>query len=223
MNTDRSLIVADPVFPSTEIETPCPSAESLVTWASAAGADRLAVRAWLGPQGWAVVHPCGASADGAPSLEEVMLAAHRASLGLVVRIAKTDVISSLAGGLGILGSEGPAELRRRYLVVVPSTRIGKWLRRDAGDLPSARELDAGTSIRSRLRRRAPNLARAASDADDLMVSAATTSPQRVRDVLVPQLRRRGAFVWVADVPPEARSSYENLGAGGLLLRLPWDL
>jgi len=221
-----------------------PSGPALVAAAAAVGADRVVVHARATAEHWAVVHRDarvevggeprllaeltlaevrGArAADGrVATLEETMLAAHRRGVGLVIRIHDGRVTAALAGALGVMAGSGPAALRTRYLVVVPDARIGKSLRRAAPDLPSARAIArAGGAWRGALARRFPNLARAAADADDLVVPGALATPERVERRLVPVLRRRGAFVWVDAVPPALRHDYALTGAGGILVDLP---
>jgi glycerophosphoryl diester phosphodiesterase len=223
-----------------------PSGRALVAAAADAGVDRVVVHARSTADGWAVVHR-GANvrigggedrplddlalsearkartADGrVATLEETMLAAHKRDIGLVIRIHDTLVTDALTGALGIMAGEGPSALRARYLVIVPDARIGKRLRMGSPDLPSARALPAeGGGWRGALARKLPNLARAAADADDLVVPAALASPEQVRDKLVPVLRRRGAFVWVEGVPPQDFDTYAETGAGGMLVDLPW--
>lgn len=242
---ERAVFVAEfalgGVAPGSE-----PSGRALVAAAAEAGADRVVVHARSTADGWAVVHQApevelrsgetrrledltlaeareARASDGRiATLEETMLAAHRRGLGLVVRIHDGLVTDALAGALGIMAGEGTAALRARYLVVVPDARLGKRLRMGARDLPSARSLPVkGGGWRGALARRFPNLARAAADADDLVVHASLATPERVRDVLVPVLRRRGAFVWVEGVAPERRDAYAAGGAGGVLVDLPW--
>ncbi len=241
---ERSVVVADFVAPP-DAPAGGPTGTALVAAAREAGADRVAVTVRATADGWAVVHAAPKLTRGTgevavteltlaelrnavggarrvATLEETLLAAHRARLGLVLRIHDTLVVDTLAGALGVTGGTGPAALRARFLVVVPDMRVGRRLRADARDLPSARSVAAtGGAWRGALTRRFPNLARAAADADDLVVPAALVTPERVRDTLVPHLRRRGAFVWVEGVAPERRSDYEGLGAGGLFVTLPF--
>ena len=224
-----------------------PSGRALAAAAADAGADRVVVHVRATADGWAVVH-CGANVlvhggrqpqplseltlvqarkaratDGrVATLEETMLAAHNRGVGLVLRIHDTLVTEALTAALGIMAGEGTAALRARYLVIVPNARIGKRLRMGARDLPSGRSLPAeGGGWRGALARRLPNLARAAADADDLVIHASLASPERTRDKLVPLLRKRGAFVWVEGVSPEQRETYAATGAGGVLVDVPW--
>jgi len=224
-----------------------PSGRALVAAAADAGLDRVVVHARATADGWAVVHRGARVAVGSgevraldeltlaearrartsdgriATLEETMLAAHRRGLGLVIRIHEPLVTDALAGALGIMGGEGHASLRARYLVVVSDAKLGKRLRQGAPDLPSGRSLPAaGGGWRAALARRLPNLARAAADADDLVIHAALASPEHVRAKLVPVLRRRGAFVWVEGVAPEQADAYAETGAGGVLVSLRWS-
>ncbi len=223
-----------------------PSGRALVGAAADAGFDRVVVHARSTADGWAVVHAHdhalvrgearpveeltlsearkAHAVDGhVVTLEETMLVANRRGLGLVLRIHDTLVTHTLSAALGIMGGDGVAALRARYLVVVATAKLGKRLREAARELPSARSLPReGGGWRGALARRLPNLARAAADADDLVVRASLTSPDEVRDRLVPLLRRRGAFVWVEGVAPERRDAYAATGAGGVIVDLPWD-
>jgi len=223
-----------------------PSGKALVAAAARGGFDRVVVHARSTADGWAVVHAnptvrlrngdegkladltlaearTAICVDGRIStLEDTMLEAHRRKLGLVIRIEETFVIGALAGALGIMAGDGHGELRRRYLVIVPNARIGKRLRADAEKLPSARSLPHdGGGWRAALARRYPNFARAAADADDLVVHTTLASPDVVRNKLVPLLGRRGAYVWVEGVTNSGRAEYEDIGAGGLLVETPY--
>jgi len=223
-----------------------PSGRALVNAAARDGFDRVVVHARSTSDGWAVVHASprvrlrsgdeGALADltlaearnavcadgRVATLEDTMLQAHRKRLGLVIRIHDTLVIQALGAALGIMAGDGHGELRSRYLVVVPDARIGKRLRMEASQLPSGRSLPhTGGGWRAALARKLPNLARAAADADDLVIHAKLASPSQVRDALIPKLARRGAYVWIEGVTAETRAAYENLGAGGLLVETPY--
>jgi glycerophosphoryl diester phosphodiesterase len=243
MTIERSVIVAEHTIsdcrPGTE-----PSGPALVAAAERDGFDRVVVNVRSTADGWAVVHRDlrvlyrgdekslsdltlaetrdAVTADGrVATLEETMLEAHRRDIGLVIRIHDTLVVEALTGALGIMAGEGHGELRRRYLVVVPDARIGKRLRMGAQHLPSARSIrPTGGAWRAALARRFPNLARAAADADDLVLSATLATPADLRDRWVPMLARRGAYVWVEGVTPATRPDYENVGAGGLLIETP---
>jgi len=228
-----------------------PSGRALVAAATRQGFDRVVVHARATADGWAVVHPHASvrmkdnadrpladltlaealrarCADGRlVSLEDTMLEARRRKIGLVIRIHDTLVTEALAGALGIMAGDGRkndahSELRSRFLVVVPDARIGKRLRTDSRPLPSGRSLPhIGGGWRGALVRRLPNFARAAADADDLVIHATLASPARVREKLVPHLAKRGAYVWIEGVTPETRADYEDVGAGGLLIETPY--
>ncbi len=235
---DRPVRVADYVTAPASVPAQGPA---LATRAAEQGYDRVLVWTHATKDDWLVAHPRPTvTIDGEErriekltlaelrpcverpaTLEETMLAAHKANIGLVVRLTDTTGIHALAGALGIMEGEDTSNLRRRYLVAVPNQRIGRRLRSDANPIPSARWLEpSGGGWKGALARRFPNLARAACDADDLIVDARAFSPERVRNDLVPHLARRAAFAWVALADASQESDYADAGVGGFIIGLP---
>jgi len=235
---DRPVRVANFVPPPESVP---PKGPALAARAAEHGYDRVLIWTHATKDDWLVAHPRPAvtiageewsigkrtlaelrsSVEQPATLEETMLAAHRASIGLVVRLTDTTGIHALTGALGIMQGDGTNDLRRRYLVVVPNQRVGRRLRSDAKRLPSACWLEpTGGGWKGALARRFPNLARAACDADDVIVDSRAFSPERVRNDLVPHLARRAAFVWVALCAGAAEADYADTGVGGLIVELP---
>jgi hypothetical protein len=238
----RPLRVADFDLDSTA-EARLPPALDVVRAGIDLGADWIAVTLHATADGWGVVHPrtTVAMPDGSSTpladldlaatrdavlhggrvstLEEVLLEAHRARRGLLLRIADTRALASLAGGIGVMGGDGPASLRRRFLAVVRDAQSGKRLRMEVPDAPSALELTGTASgLRARLRGRFPNLARAAADADDLVLPVAAFAAHPKRESIPAALDRRGARLWLSNVPEDAEDTWREAGAAGLLVR-----
>ncbi len=156
------------------------------------------------------------------TFEEVLLRAHRAGVSLLVRVGTISALGPLAGGLGVMGAEKPAELRERYVAVVSSERLGKRLRTDAPIAPSALEVGtAGGGVRGALGRRLPNLARASAAADDLVLPLALCGGAKRVSALRATLARRGARLWISHVPPNEEDAARALGADGVVVRYRW--
>ena len=210
--------------------------------ARALGFDRLWVDVRTTSDGWNVVHPSETvrfegeprpfddlslgevkhSEEKPATLEETLLASYREGLGLLIALHDRRGCGSLDGALGILtggsrtGGDGTAELRRRFLVVVATRDVGERLRRDAPVLPSCYRLRAtGGGWRAALARRMPNVARAAAQCDDLLVSATTFTPSELGRGPVPKLRRRGAYVWVEQIEDGDDGAQNEYGAAGV--------
>lgn len=225
-----------------EVDVPRSPAE-LVDAAAERGADRLELDVWNTADGWAIVNggptlECAdgsresiedvtlRGSDGRPGLhtvEEALLAAHRRRIGLHFRVHERSVVRPLAAAIGVSGGSGHELLRRRFLVVADDAKIGRWLRSEAPELPSAVVLpEAGGGWRGALGRRLPNLARAAADADDLLLpNALAGGPTRIA-ALARTLARRGGYLWICDLTRAAAeallSDPQLRGLGGVVER-----
>jgi len=220
-----------------------PSGKALVAAARELGMDRVTLDVHASADGWAIVHPgprvaliAGGEQDvddldlsdsgkvavtggGLCTLEETLLSAHRAKLGLVLRLRSARAIVPVSAALGVMGGEGPQALRSRFLVIAGNQRMGRRLRTDAPDLPSALELTPGErGLKAALRRRMPNLARAGADTDDVVVPWGMLADRDVPG-LAKTLAGRGARLWVSDVTQARKGQAMSLPAAGLLLRL----
>jgi hypothetical protein len=245
MRTASPLLVADFALDDLNLER-LPRGVRLVEEGVRRGADWIAADLWATADDWGLVHPRGhvptpdggqaaiaglalaeakeaALHDGPPcTLEEVLLAAHKAGRGVLFRIRDVRAIPTLAGGLGVMGGEGPAPLRGRFLAAVRDTRAGRRLRTEAPDAPSALELvGEPPGVKGRLWRRFPNLHRAAADADDLIVPADVYQQLPRRDGLAARLVRRGARLWLSEVAPGDVGAWTDPALAGLLVRHPW--
>jgi hypothetical protein len=145
----------------------------------------------------------------------------RHQLGLLLRLHDTTAIDGLAQALGAEKDASAApRLRERLLVVVPGERVGRRLRMEAPQFPSAYELpSSGDTI---LTRWLPvNVRRAAADADDLVVPWGRLDPARLASRIAPDLARRGARLWLSDVPETEVDRATAVGAAGVIVR--WSL
>ena len=163
-----------------------------------------------------------AGGEEAFRLERLAHEARRAGVGVAVRLLDTRALSTLRDDLAVAEGALPEPLRDRVLVIVPSERIGKRLRHAARELPSAFELSARpTGLRSFLPRRSPNMLRAASDADDLVVPWGLLPRERLASAVLQTLQKRGARLWISAVPPAEVADARAVGAHGLLVRHAW--
>ena len=159
------------------------------------------------------------SGGGLCTLEQVLLAAHKRGVGVVFRVRSTLAVKPLDAGIGVTGGSGHATFRKRFLAVVPDQRTGKRLRSDAKDVPSALELRHGErGLHAVLRRTFPNLARAGAAADDLVIPHDLYPWTKVESGLLPTLRRRGAGLWLSEVPPERARDWDDHPVTGVLVR-----
>lgn len=224
-------------------DAPGASPERLVEATRSVGADRLVLPIQVTADPWAVVHPEErvARTDGGGialqsldlgelrrttvlpclhTLEEVLLAIHKARLGAVLRLFDTPPIERVGAALGVTGGEGRTALLPRFLVTAPDRRVGRRLRADAPDAPSAYELRRGEQgWRRRLAARVPNLARANADADDLIVPWDHSDGDALA-ALSRKLAKRGARLFLGDVPPDRVDALRELPVAGLIVRHP---
>jgi len=222
-----------------------PSGIGLVRAAALADARRVVLDVHATTDGWAVVHPgtrmalAGGEEKDVDDLElaetrgvllakgevctveQVLLEAHRCKLGIVFRLSDTLAIPPLAAGLGVTGGQGRAQLARRFLVVVPDQRLGRRLRTDAKELPSALEIRAGEhGMKARLRRRFPNLSRAGADCDHLLIEDGVVPHTVLTGRLLRKVRSRGGELWVGGLTLERAHELREHPFGGLIVRLP---
>jgi hypothetical protein len=242
MSEQRPLRVADFVLDGRPTHL-LPSGEALVRMASELRDDRVAVDLHTTKDGWGIVHPghlvsmddgnevdvdslsladtrrVRLSGGGLCTLEQVLLAAHRCHIGVVFRVRSTLAAKPLGAGIGVTGGAGHAAFRRRFLAVVPDQRIGKRLRSDAREVPSALEIRRGErGLHAFLRRSLPNLARAGAAADDLLVPHDAFPWPKIENGLLPTLRRRGAGLWLSDVPPDSAGNWDEHPIAGVFVR-----
>lgn len=149
------------------------------------------------------------------SLERMGSEALRRQIGLFLRVRDTLPISAMREALGVAKGSASATLRDRFLVTVDGERVGKRLRKEAPELPSAYEVPVKRSGFARLM--SPNMLRAAADADDLVVAWSADAPALVAR-LAPVLAKRGARVWVSGVPESDVSSAMALPVAGVVVR-----
>lgn len=242
MSETRPLRVADFVLDGRPTHL-LPSGDALVRMAAEAHDDRVAVDVHATKDGWAVVHPGGVvslddgsevtvesltladtrrvrlSGGGLCTLEQVLLAAHKRGIGVVFRVRSTLAVKPLGAGIGVTGGSGHATFKRRFLAVVPDQRIGKRLRSDAKDVPSALELRRDErGYHAFVRRSFPNLARAGAAADDLLIPHDAYAWPKIENGLLPTLRKRGAGLWLTDVPPDAAGTWDEHPIAGAFVR-----
>ena len=149
-------------------------------------------------------------------LSSVAAAARRRQVGLVARVTDTLVVYGLREALGVAKGASAAELRDRFLVVVATDRVGKRVRSDARELPSAYEIPRRP--RGFARFTSANMQRAAADCDDLVVPWGTIDEARIASRIVPDLARRGGRVWLSDVPPDDVHRAAALPVAGVVVR-----
>jgi hypothetical protein len=142
----------------------------------------------------------------------------RHNVGLLLRLRDTTPIVGLAKALSEEKDPSAApRLRDRFLVVVPNERIGRRLRTDAPQFPSGYELP--TSGDALLTRFFPvNMRRGAADADDLVVPWGRLDPARLASKIAPDLAKRGARLWLSDVPEADLDRATAVGAAGVVVR-----
>ena len=145
----------------------------------------------------------------------------RQQVGLLLRLRATTPIARLAQALSAEKDASAApRLRDRFLVVVPNERIGRRLRADAPQFPSGYELPtSGDAILTRFF--SVNLRRASADADDLVVPWGRLDPARLVSKIAPDLRKRGARLWLSDVPEDEVDRATAVGAAGVIVRWAW--
>lgn len=145
----------------------------------------------------------------------------RQQVGLLLRLRATTPIVGLAKALSAeKDASAASRLRDRFLVVVPNERIGRRLRADAPQFPSGYELPtSGDALLTRFF--SVNLRRASADADDLVVPWGRLDPARLVSKIAPDLRKRGARLWVSDVPEDEVDRATAVGAAGVIVRWAW--
>lgn len=154
-------------------------------------------------------------------LERFASLAQRHQVGLFLRLRDSTPIAGLAKALSAeKDASASPRLRERFLVVVPNERIGRRLRADAPQFPSGFELPvSGDAFLQRLF--SVNLRRAQADADDLVVPWGRLDPARLASRIAPDLSKRGARLWLSDVPETDVERATAVGAAGLVVR--WSL
>jgi hypothetical protein len=151
-------------------------------------------------------------------LARLASAALRRQVGLVLRLRDTPPIKGLAKAFGEeKDATASPRLRDRLLVVVPTERVGRRLRADAPQFPSAYELpSSGGALLARLL--PVNLRRASADADDLVVPWGRLDPARLTNSIAPDLAKRGARLWLSEVPETDLDRATAVGAAGVFVR-----
>lgn len=145
--------------------------------------------------------------------------AGRAGVGLALRLRDTLAIGGLRASLGVAAGTPTPPLRERVLVIVDSDRKGKRLRREATELPSAYELEVpGVKRRGLLRFTPPNYQRATADCDDLVVPWGRIAQEKLVTRIAPDLAKRGAGLWLSEVPERELDRAKALPVAGLIVR-----
>lgn len=194
-----------------------PTARDLLAAAAERGARFLAVRVVEGDDETPEAHVGGRRFA---TLERLGDEAKRREMGLFLRLDDTLPIPGLAAALGIDKSVRSADVRDRFVVVVDADRTGKRLRAVAPQFPSAFELPAEEG-RSLARLLPVNLRRATADADDLVVPWGRIAAAKLTSRIAPLLAKRGARLWISDVPePEVELAADVPGAA-LVVRFPY--
>ncbi len=145
--------------------------------------------------------------------------ATRREIGLFLRVRDTLVLFGLRETLGVAKGSSSDDARGRVLVVVPGERVGKRLRREAPELPSALEVPAA-GRRGLARFLTVNMLRAAADADDLVVPWNDDAPRLVARI-APSLAMRGARVWASGVREEDAQRAAASPVAGFVVRRPY--
>ena len=207
------LLVADFVLGGAR-----PSPAEIVAAAAARGAAFVAAFVEKADDDSLVAEIDGERISG---LEGLASAAQRRQFGLVLRLRDTPPISGLAKALGEeKDAKASPRLRDRFLVVVAGERVGRRLRADAPQFPSAYELpSSGGALLARLL--PVNLRRASADADDLVVPWGRVHPARLTSSIAPDLAKRGARLWLSEVPESEIDRATGVGAAGVFVRWAW--
>jgi len=153
-------------------------------------------------------------------LERFASEATRRSIGLFLRVPETSGVFGLRDALGVAKGTAATTLTERLLVVVSGERVGKRLRHDAPELPSALELTPA-SRRGLARFASPNFLRAAADADDLVVPWSDAGAARLVTKLASDLARRGARLWISDLSDTDLADPDLPRVAGWIVRRPY--
>lgn len=155
------------------------------------------------------------------ALARLATIATRRRVGLFLRLHDTLPIAGLAKALGEERDRAAAaRLRERIVIVVPGERVGRRLRMEAPQFPSAFELpSSGDSFLARLL--PVNVRRAGADADDLVVPWGRLEPARLTSTIAPDLAKRGGRLWMSNVPEGELDRANAVGAAGVVVRWPW--
>jgi len=194
-----------------------PTARDLLAAAAGRGARFLAARVVEGDDETPEAHVGGRRVA---TLEHLADEAKRREMGLFLRLDDTLPIPGLAAALGVGKSVRSADVRDRFLLVVGADRTGKRLRAVAPQFPSAFELPADEG-RSLARLIPANLRRATADADDLVVPWGRIAAAKLTSRIAPLLAKRGAWLWLSDVPESETGPASAVPAAGMVVRLRW--
>lgn len=191
-----------------------PSARDLVAAAVERGARFLAADVVDGEDETPEAHVDG---HRIARLGRLAAEAFRRETGLFLRLHDTLSVADLAGALGVEKTAKSVDLRDRFLVVADGERTGKRLRRAAPQFPSALELSA-TPGRGLSRLITPNYQRSAADADDLVVPWGRIDAAKLTTRIAPMLAKRGARLWVSNVPEAEFDRATAIPAAGFVVR-----
>jgi len=207
-----TIVVAD-----FEIGGAKPSSRDLVDAALACGAAFVAVDVVDGDDETPDAHVGGRRVA---KLERLRVEAARRDVGLFLRVRDTLSVFGLRDALGVAKGVASETLRGRLLVVVDGERVGKRLRHDAPELPSALELSAAKR-RGLARLMSPNFLRAAADADDLVVLWDDGGAEKVVARIAPEFAKRGARVWITGLRDADVARAAHLPVAGCVVRRPF--
>jgi hypothetical protein len=202
------LLVAD-----FELGDARPSAREFVEAAAARGAQFVVADVEEGDDDSVEARRDGRLVAGLARLADE---AWRRQVGLFLRLSDTRALAGLRDALDVEKGAKVAALRDRVLVVVPGERVGKRLRRDVPEIPSALELS--TAGRGLSRFLPANYRRAAADADDLVVPWDGPNAPALVAKVAPVLAKRGARLWVSNLKPEELDDASALPVAGLVAR-----
>jgi hypothetical protein len=191
-----------------------PSSRDLVEAAAAAGAAFVAVDAAEGDEDAPEAHLGGRRVA---TIERLVAETSKRGIGLFVRLRDTPPLFGLREALGVTQGASSAASRDRLVVVVDRERVGKRLRRDAPELPSALEL-ASAKPRGWKRFATPNFLRAAADADDLVVPWDGDAAAPLVARTAPLLAKRGARLWVSGLSDGDVARVGSMSVAGCVVR-----
>jgi hypothetical protein len=195
-----------------------PTSRDLVDAAHAGGATFVAVDVVDGDDETPDAH---VGERRVAKLERLRVEAARRDVGLYLRLRDTLSVFGLRDALGVAKGASSATLRGRFLVVVDAERVGKRLRHDAPELPSALELSPAKR-RGLARLMSPNFLRAAADADDLVVPWDDGGAEKLVVRIAPDLAKRGARVWIAGLRDADLARAALLPVAGCVVRRAFD-
>jgi hypothetical protein len=189
-----------------------PSAADVVDAAALRGARFVAADIVDGDDETPDAHVGGRRVSSLARLNTVAL---RHQVGLFLRMRDTLALSGLGEALGAEKDVASVRLRERILVVVDGERVGRRLRREAPQFPSAFEFGAGEK-KGLLRFLPANFQRAATDADDLVVPWGRFDARSLTKLRT-GLAKRGGRLWISGVAESDVEAASAVGAAGVVV------